>query len=106
MACSHIQLKGHRSFFSYSEVKSSEKANKQSSVKVMSSTKKNTSSQALSGLEMQDYGYIDLGKWFGGYDGTEASPIYGGSGYNIVTLNSFTWKGLQFLRISSLMQNF
>ena len=58
-----------------------------------SSTKKNTPSQSTKRIGNADYGYIDIpSKWikFTDIDGTEAVQYTDGSGYNIVTLNSFT----------------
>ena len=70
-----------------------EKQTSSSSSKDTSSTKKTTSSQETKRIGNADYGYIDIpSKWikFTDIDGTEAVQYTDGSGYNIVTLNSFT----------------
>ena len=79
MACSHITQKD-----------TATSSTKESSSKV---TKKTTSSQETNRIGNADYGYIDIpSKWFKftDIDGTEAVQYTDGSGYNIVTLNSFT----------------
>ena len=92
MACSHTTQKDTAA----SSTKESSKVEKQtssSSSKDTSSTKKNTSSQETKRIGNADYGYIDIpSKWFKftDIDGTEAVQYTDGSGYNIVTLNSFT----------------
>ena len=71
----------------------SKKQTSSSSSKDTASTKKNTSSQETKRIGNADYGYIDIpSKWFKftDIDGTEAVQYTDGSGYNIVTLNSFT----------------
>lgn len=92
MACSHTTQK----YTAASTKESSSKVEKQtssSSSKNTSSPKKNTSSQETKRIGNADYGYIDIpSKWFKftDIDGTEAVQYTDGSGYNIVTLNSFT----------------
>ena len=93
MACSHTTKKDTATS---STKESSSKVGKQtssSSSKDTSSTKKNTPSQSTKRIGNADYGYIDIpSKWikFTDIDGTEAVQYTDGSGYNIVTLDSFT----------------
>lgn len=93
MACSHTTKKDTAASSTKESSSKVEKQTSSSSSKDASSTKKNTSSQETKRIGNADYGYIDIpSKWFKftDIDGTEAVQYTDGSGYNIVTLNSFT----------------
>ena len=93
MACSHTTKKDAAASSTKESSSKVEKQTSSSSSKDASSTKKNTSSQETKRIGNADYGYIDIpSKWikFTDIDGTEAVQYTDGSGYNIVTLNSFT----------------
>ena len=93
MACSHTTQKDTAASSTKESSSKVEKQTSSSSSKDTSSTKKNTSSQETKRIGNADYGYIDIpSKWFKftDIDGTEAVQYTDGSGYNIVTLNSFT----------------
>ena len=93
MACSHTTQKDTAASSTKESSSKVEKQTSSSSSKDASSTKKNTSSQETKRIGNADYGYIDIpSKWFKftDIDGTEAVQYTDGSGYNIVTLNSFT----------------
>ena len=93
MACSHTTKKDTAASSTKESSSKVEKQTSSSSSKDASSTKKNTSSQETKRIGNADYGYIDIpSKWikFTDIDGTEAVQYTDGSGYNIVTLNSFT----------------
>ena len=109
MACSHTTQKDTAASSTKESSSKVEKANKQLFVKGYFFYKENTSSQETKRIGNADYGYIDIpSKWFKftDIDGTEAVQYTDGSGYNIVTLNSFTRERPKFLQISSLMLNF
>ena len=93
MACSHTSQKDTAASSTKESGSKVEKQTSSSSSKDTSSTKKTTSSQETKRIGNADYGYIDIpSKWikFTDIDGTEAVQYTDGSGYNIVTLNSFT----------------
>ena len=93
MACSHTAQKDTAASSTKESSSKVEKQTSSSSSKDTSSTKKNSSSQETKRIGNADYGYIDIpSKWFKftDIDGTEAVQYTDGSGYNIVTLNSFT----------------
>ena len=93
MACSHTTQKDTAASSTKESSSKVEKQTSSSSSKDTSSTKKTTSSQETKRIGNADYGYIDIpSKWFKftDIDGTEAVQYTDGSGYNIVTLNSFT----------------
>ena len=93
MACSHTTQKDTAASSTKESSSKVEKKTSSSLSKDTSSTKKNTSSQETKRIGNADYGYIDIpSKWikFTDIDGTEAVQYTDGSGYNIVTLNSFT----------------
>ena len=93
MACSHTTKKDTAASSTKESSSKVEKQTSSSSSKDTSSTKKNSSSQETKRIGNADYGYIDIpSKWFKftDIDGTEAVQYTDGSGYNIVTLNSFT----------------
>ena len=93
MACSHTTQKDTAASSTKESSSKVEKQTSSSSSKNTASTKKNTSSQETKRIGNSDYGYIDIpSKWFKftDIDGTEAVQYTDGSGYNIVTLNSFT----------------
>ena len=93
MACSHTTQKDTAASSTKESSSKVEKQTSSSSSKNTSPTKKNTSSQETKRIGNADYGYIDIpSKWikFTDIDGTEAVQYTDGSGYNIVTLNSFT----------------
>ncbi|OFQ89426.1 hypothetical protein [Streptococcus sp. HMSC061E03] len=92
-ACSHTTQKDTAASSTKESSSKVEKQTSSSSSKDTSSTKKNTSSQETKRIGNADYGYIDIpSKWFKftDIDGTEAVQYTDGSGFNIVTLNSFT----------------
>ena len=93
MACSHTTQKDTAVSSTKESSSKVEKQTSSSSSKNTASTKKNTSSQETKRIGNADYGYIDIpSKWFKftDIDGTEAVQYTDGSGYNIVTLNSYT----------------
>ena len=93
MACSHTTKKDTAASSTKESSSKVEKQTSSSSSKDTSSTKKNSSSQETKRIGNAYYGYIDIpSKWFKftDIDGTEAVQYTDGSGYNIVTLNSFT----------------
>ena len=93
MACSHTTQKDTAVSSTKESSSKVEKQTSSSSSKNTASTKKNTSSQETKRIGNADYGYIDIpSKWFKftDIDGTEAVQYTDGSGYNIVTVNSFT----------------
>ena len=93
MACSHTTQKDTAAFSTKESSSKVEKQTSSSSSKDTASTKKTTPSQETKRIGNADYGYIDIpSKWFKftDIDGTEAVQYTDGSGYNIVTLNSYT----------------
>lgn len=93
MACSHTTKKDTAVSSAKESSSKVEKKSSSSSSKDTTSTKKSASSQETKRIGNADYGYIDFpSKWikFTDIDGTEAVQYTDGSGYNIVTLNSFT----------------
>ena len=93
MACSHTTQKNTAASSTKESSSKVEKQESSSSSKDTASTKKNTSSKETKRIGNADYGYIDIpSKWFKftDIDGTEAVQYTDGSGYNIVTLNSYT----------------
>ena len=93
MACSHTTKKDTAASSTKLSSSKVEKQTSSSSSKDTASTKKNTPSQETKRIGNADYGFIDIpSKWFKftDIDGTEAVQYTDGSGYNIVTLNSFT----------------
>ena len=93
MACSHTTQKDTAASSTKERSSKVEKQTSSSSSKTTASTTKNSSWQETKRIGNADYGYIDIpSKWFKftDIDGTEAVQYTDGSGYNIVTLNSFT----------------
>ena len=93
MACSHTTQKDTAASSTKESSSKVEKQTSSSSSKYTASTKKTTPSQETKRIGNADYGYIDIpSKWFKftDIDGTEAVQYTDGSGYNIVTLNSYT----------------
>ena len=93
MACSHTTQKDTAASSTKESSSKVEKQTSSSSSKDTASTKNNTCSQGTKRIGNADYGYIDIpSKWikFTDIDGTEAVQYTDGSGYNIVTLDSFT----------------
>ena len=93
MACSHTTQKDTAASSTKLSSSKVEKQTSSSSSKDTASTKKSTTNQETKRIGNADYGYIDIpSKWFKftDIDGTEAVQYTDGSGYNIVTLNSFT----------------
>ena len=93
MACSHTTKKDTAASSTKESSSKVEKKPSSSSSKDTASTKKTTSSQETKRIGNADYGFIDIpSKWikFTDIDGTEAVQYTDGSGYNIVTLDSFT----------------
>ena len=93
MACSHNTQKDTAVSSTKESSSKVEKQTSSSSSKNTASTKKNTPSQETKRIGNADYGYIDIpSKWFKftDIDGTEAVQYTDGSGYNIVTMDSFT----------------
>lgn len=93
MACSHTTQKDTAASSTKESSSKVEKQTSSSSSKDTASTKKTTPSQETKRIGNADYGYIDIpSKWFKftDIDGTEAVQYTDGSGYNIVTLNSYT----------------
>ena len=92
MACSHTTKQGLTSSSTKESSSKVEKKTSPSSSKD-ASTKKSTTNQETKRIGNADYGYIDIpSKWikFTDLSGVEAVQYTDGSGYNIVTLNSFT----------------
>lgn len=93
MACSHTTKKETAASSTKESSSKVEKKTSSSSSKNASSTKKSASSQETKRIGNADYGYIDIpSKWikFTDIDVTEAVQYTDGSGYNIVTMDSFT----------------
>ena len=93
MACSHTTKKDTAASSTKESSSKVEKQTSSSSSKNTSSTKKSTTNQETKRIGNADYGFIDIpSKWikFTDIDGTEAVQYTDGSGYNIVTLDSFT----------------
>ena len=93
MACSHTTQKDTAASSTKESSSKVEKQTSSSSSKDTASTKKSTSSQETKRIGNADYGFIDIpSKWikFTDIDGTEAVQYTDGSGYNIVTMDSFT----------------
>ena len=93
MACSHTTKKDTAASSTKESSSKVEKKTSSSSSKDTASTKKSTTNQETKRIGNADYGYINIpSKWikFTDIDGTEAIQYTDGSGYNIVTLNSFT----------------
>lgn len=93
MACSHTTKQGLTSSSTKESSSKVEKKTNPSSSKDTASTKKSTTNQETKRIGNADYGYIDIpSKWikFTDLSGVEAVQYTDGSGYNIVTLNSFT----------------
>lgn len=93
MACSHTTQKDTAASSTKESSSKVEKQTSSSSSKNTASTKKSTTNQETKRIGNADYGYINIpSKWikFTDIDGTEAVQYTDGSGYNIVTLDSFT----------------
>ena len=93
MACSHTTKKDTATSSTKESSSKVEKKSSSSSSKDTTSTKKSASSQETKRIGNADYGYIDIpSKWikFTDIDVTEAVQYTDGSGYNIVTMDSFT----------------
>lgn len=93
MACSHTTKKDTAVSSAKESSSKVEKKTSSSSLKDTASTKKSASSQETKRIGNADYGYIDIpSKWikFTDIDVTEAVQYTDGSGYNIVTMDSFT----------------
>ena len=93
IACSHTTKQGPTSSSTKESSSKVEKKTSSASSKDASSTKKKTSSQETKRIGNADYGYIDIpSKWikFTDIDVTEAVQYTDGSGYNIITMDSFT----------------
>lgn len=93
MACSHTTKKETAASSTKESSSKVEKKTSSASSKDASSTKKKASSQETKRIGNADYGYIDIpSKWikFTDIDVTEAVQYTDGSGYNIVTMDSFT----------------
>ena len=93
MACSHTTQKDTAASSTKKVAVKSKSKQSSSSSKDTSSTKKTLPVKKTKRIGNADYGYIDIpSKWFKftDIDGTEAVQYTDGSGYNIVTLNSFT----------------
>ena len=93
MACSHTAKKDTTASSTKESSSKVEKKTSSSSSKDTTSTKKSTTNQETKRIGNADYGYIDIpSKWikFTDLSGVEAVQYTDGSGYNIVTLNSFT----------------
>ena len=93
MACSHTTKRDTAASSTKERSSKVEKKSSSSSSKDTTTTKKSASSQETKRIGNADYGYIDSpSKWikFTDIDVTEAVQYTDGSGYNIVTLNSFT----------------
>ena len=93
MACSHTAKQDTTASSTKESSSKVEKKTSSSSSKDTASTKKSTTNQETKRIGNADYGFIDIpSKWikFTDIDGTEAVQYTDGSGYNIVTLDSFT----------------
>ena len=93
MACSHTTQKDTAASSTKESSSKVEKQTSSSSSKNTASTKKSTTNQETKRIGNADYGYINIpskGIKFTDIDGTEAVQYTDGSGYNIVTLDSFT----------------
>ena len=93
MACSHTTKKDTAASSTKESSSKVEKKTSSSSSKDTASTKKSTTNQETKRIGNADYGYIDIpSKWikFTDIDVTEAVQYTDGSGYNIVTMDSFT----------------
>ncbi|WP_049493050.1 hypothetical protein [Streptococcus parasanguinis] len=93
MACSHTTKKKTAASSTKESSSKVEKKTSSSSSKDTASTKKSTTNQETKRIGNADYGYIDIpSKWikFTDIDVTEAVQYTDGSGYNIVTMDSFT----------------
>lgn len=93
IACSHTTKRDTAASSTKERSSKVEKKSSSSSSKDTTTTKKSASSQETKRIGNADYGYIDIpSKWikFTDIDVTEAVQYTDGSGYNIVTLNSFT----------------
>ena len=93
MACSHTTKKDIAASSTKESSSKVEKKTSSSSSKDTASPKKSTTNQETKRIGNADYGFINIpSKWikFTDIDGTEAVQYTDGSGYNIVTLDSFT----------------
>ena len=93
IACSHTTKQGPTSSSTKESSSKVEKKTSRSSSQDTASTKKSTANQETKRIGNADYGYIDIpSKWikFTDIEGTEAVQYTDGSGYNIITLDSFT----------------
>lgn len=93
IACSHTTKQGPTSSSTKESSSKVEKKTSRSSSQDTASTKKSTANQETKRIGNADYGYIDIpSKWikFTDIDVTEAVQYTDGSGYNIVTMDSFT----------------
>ena len=93
MACSHTTKKDTAPSSTKESSSKVEKKTSSSSSKDTASTKKSTTNQETKRIGNADYGYINIpSKWikFTDIDVTEAVQYTDGSGYNIVTMDSFT----------------
>ena len=93
MACSHTTKKDTAASSTKESSSKVEKKTSSSSSKDTASPKKSTTNQETKRIGNADYGFINIpSKWikFTDIDGTEAVQYTDGSGYNIVTLDSFT----------------
>ena len=93
MACSHTTKKKTAASSTKESSSKVEKKTSSSSSKDTASTKKSSTNQETKRIGNADYGYIDIpSKWikFTDIDVTEAVQYTDGSGYNIVTMDSFT----------------
>lgn len=93
MACSHTTKKETAASSTKESSSKVEKKTSRSSSQDTASTKKSTANQETKRIGNADYGYIDIpSKWikFTDIDVTEAVQYTDGSGYNIVTMDSFT----------------
>ena len=93
MACSHTTKKDTAASSTKESSRKVEKKTSSSSSKDTASTKKSTTNQETKRIGNADYGYINIPSKcikFTDIDGTEAVQYTDGSGYNIVTLDSFT----------------
>ena len=93
MACSHTTKKETAASSTKESSSKVEKKTSSSSSKDTASTKKSTTNQETKRIGNADYGYINIpSKWikFTDIDVTEAVQYTDGSGYNIVTMDSFT----------------
>ena len=93
MACSHTTKKETAASSTKESSSKVDKKTSSSSSKDTASTKKSTTNQETKRIGNAEYGYINIpSKWikFTDLSGVEAVQYTDGSGYNIVTLNSFT----------------